>query len=684
MAVTFADQVCIDPAALAAECERVGIPLGAWYGSANRYACPLGVDPGVGDLLLTKRQLDNIALDQGHDLEFKDTISGQSATFTNIHLIAQQCVTPGKPDDPNAVYHVQVSDVRHLWRLCVLDQGYNHPQTPGDDAISEDTINDTAAWTWEEVWGSLWATLSPLEEGDAPELPEAPQGTPNRLDYFGLQAPDGMRDFLRRLGFDLAYDPTTATCTVVILGDTQPNLEVALDALTPYRLHDAQPSQPIYGSKPEKVRVLFPKRPEEAYGGDPWFSIDVEDTSGDTTGVIEGTVVTLRDDHPALMAATNCTNQGDLDTRATARAEEYFRQVQGDGLYQSVFAGVHTSVLPGSEITTVIWEERGAGLKTEVVRQALGRRSMTQWVQNPNDERWRLVDHAWVYLSESGVTPPTGYYPCNTEHYDVSVNAWFQLFPCWFREMNGQTPVAGRYLVRFAGQKANGSGDSRPVYIGGCCADGTGDGPGGPSTPTVDTPTDPPPSTLTCLTELPSTLNITLSAGTDDGTPGVASCTCLHDTVVATQQVDGMMLPLPNWTASGFGACNNTANAEVACTDNGNGTHTIQVDINCGATNVGTGTALVVSGDLATLDVTLVITMTDPTWALGCGTCRYQWFTMTSAWVLVSNDCGLGYCACPDEVSLPPGSMDLEYQDFDCDQTATPCCLGTITVRVTA
>lgn len=194
-----------------------------------------------------------------------------------------------------------------------------------------------------------------------------------------------------------------------------------------------------------------------------------------------------------------------------------------------------------------------------------------------------------------------------------------------------------------------------------------------------------------CLTLLggvtsPSVLNIQLLNGTDDGTPSVNSCSCLEGSGTATQATSPppTNILLAEWNGEISTACGAAAHVQIFCTDNANGTHTIQVNIGCGATNVGSSTIVVPTAELNTLDVTLSITMTDPVWSLGCNTCRFQWFEMPMSWVLMSNDCGDGYCACPAAEDLPPGTVDLEEQDFDCIQTSYPCCLGTIDIRVTA
>lgn len=481
MAFIFADQVCLEPDTLAQECERVGIPYGEWRQVANRFHCPRDATPGMGDLLLTRRQLDAIDDTKAHELEISDKLTGTKVSLQRIHIVRAQCVTPGKPSDPNAVYHVQVADQRRFWKLFAVNQGYNASQTPADATISTDTSNAGVAWTWLGVWQDLWGKL-PRDngvadpKGAAPDFPEPLNANPSDLDYWDSTVAEALSDFLQRLGWTLCYDPLQDRYTLAVLGVAQVNLEADLDALLGVRLHDGEPVQPGLGRFPETVRVLFPKRPEAGWGRNPYFHVDVPAAETNLVlpaGVLPTGRVLLWDDKEATLSANTCTNKAGLVIQAQRRATEYFRQLfKGQEYRQVVYSGAQGSILPGSEISSVIWEERGQGVKTEVVRLPHTQRGMAQWRSPAHDERWRLVDHVWAFDSVSGVTPPTGMKPGQAEHYDVAAGVWRKLFDVWYREMNGQTPVVGRHLCRHAGYLTG-----RPVYIGGCCPDGSGDGP---------------------------------------------------------------------------------------------------------------------------------------------------------------------------------------------------------------
>lgn len=511
MAVIFADKPCFDPLTLAEECQRLGVPLGEWYGRANRFINHRD-EPGEGDLLLSRKQLDDIKQDESHELIFADKVSGTKVTLKRIHIVAAVCATPGKPKDENSLYHVRVADIRRIWRLYPFDSGINCPITPGDTKYSDDTSNGGAAWTWAKAWERLWAALPTgnaegAPKGERPSLPVAPNGNPYDLRYWGMSAWDAIDDFLRRLGMALCYNPFDDKFTIEKFGVTQEGLDNAIDSLMGKRLHDAEPIHPGLGRYPKKVRVLFPKRPEAFWGRDPWFAVESTSPNPIPEGTIDTATSILLDDMNAIMdAADFCSNKADLKIRANARAKEYFARLhKGNDYRQLVYSTAIDKINTGSLVSAVVWEDRGDSIKTEIVHQPLGLHDSNTWKANPTDERFNTLEHVWVYTSVSGVTPPTGYKPGQIDEWSMEDATWYKVRECWWKEHNGQTEVAGRHLGRFVGQL-----DGRPVYAGGCCPDGTGgDGPG----------SEPPDYGTTirtsCCAEVPEYLKLDITATGD-------------------------------------------------------------------------------------------------------------------------------------------------------------------------
>lgn len=120
----------------------------------------------------------------------------------------------------------------------------------------------------------------------------------------------------------------------------------------------------------------------------------------------------------------------------------------------------------------------------------------------------------------------------------------------------------------------------------------------------------------------------------------------------------------------------------LRCTDNEDGTVTLELDIVCGTTNISVSDPVVVAyEDMEDLDVTFNLEMQDSSAGSSCGTCTYQWNEMPMSWSLIADNC-TGACSCSD----PPaeaGDYDGEQRAIDCGDSYTiPCCIGEISVRV--
>lgn len=695
---TFAGRSLFDPLAVYRHCQRVGLPVD-WVGLANRYECPTGHESGVGHVLMARGDLDQIDVDTTHDLIFHD--NQNRAPIKRLHIAGgTRCLTPGAPLDKQAIHLVPLADHRRIFKLTSINRGYNLHLTPTGAYQAETATDEDTPLDWTEIWEDLWDELPAAYAGAVPLLPATPQGSPDSLAYHGWTVIDAIGDFLDRLGFTLVWNPFADTFNVVQLGIAQAGVADWEAAAMNYRLYDMEPVENQLGTVPGSVEILFRKMPTRAYGN-PQFETYI---IGDDGSTLPGRQL-LRDDLIANFQGGTLTNLSDLGFRAEARSAEFFtaRKEWYAKAKHLIYSGIRTDFVPGAELQSVAWSSMGrrgqeAGVLTHVKRMP-PRDPIANWLGTP-EQPWRLVECVCVFEDgaeegTSGESPPDGYFDAQVIRWNVDEEEWEFLFLCWVKDVNDQDPPpSGRYQDALF----SGFGSGRPIYLIGCCPDEAsvcaydeeaGSSSFDPNTP--HTPTPPPPTGIgDCLAVLggvtePSVLNVQLLNGTDDGTPGVNSCSCLEGTGTVTQLSEpgpGGAL-LPDWEGSVSTSCG-SAHVEVFCDDNGDGTHTITVNVDCNATNIGSSTAIVASADLNTLDVTLTLTMTDPVWSLGCATCRYQWFAMPMQWVFVSNDCGLGYCACPDEGSLPPGSVDLEEQDFDCVQTATPCCLGTIQVRVTA
>ncbi len=167
---------------------------------------------------------------------------------------------------------------------------------------------------------------------------------------------------------------------------------------------------------------------------------------------------------------------------------------------------------------------------------------------------------------------------------------------------------------------------------------------------------------------------------------GAGDCSCLSDTVsfpfVGSTEV-------PVWENLAVGSCTAPAVVQMTCVldEEVPGTVRLCMTVTCGATNTGSACINVLYEDLEELDETFEITMSDPSAGLDCADndCTYTWNDMTQTWSLTTADCAVDCDDCPNGPDDPsPGSFDGQQRSQPCTGSYTvPCCIGTITARVT-
>lgn len=317
---------------------------------------PVGRPHGRGWVLLKKSDLDGLSLTTDHDLVFSGADTAHVRTLTSITLLKAECVTPGSATDPNSVYLCEVVDRRwHLARIPV-NKAYNVYSADGTGHLT-DTKNAGSAWTWQEIVTNLSNTI--LGIGTL-TLPFTPDATPNDFSYFGGYAWGALCDVLDRIACAVEYDAEANTFSVVRLGSTDTTASAEVTALDGQRLWDGYNSEAVRGWRPEKVRVLFRRKPEPKTGASPYFAEDVTLTA--TSGVFTGSYVTLRDDLPALGSSGAPSNAAAITTRAAERAADWLRKRGGyERPVLRVYKDYHdANTLLGSLHGTVAYDDRGA------------------------------------------------------------------------------------------------------------------------------------------------------------------------------------------------------------------------------------------------------------------------------------------------------------------------------------
>lgn len=337
MPATLGGRPLIDPADLFRVCLDRSLPTAPWHGLANSFRCPTGRGPGVGHVLMYSRDVNQVPggpapldLKASHDLRFTDG-EGNSITFRGLTVTRADRVVSGWDDSRTAPYLVRLADRRVHLAGVPVNAAYN---LRDDSGYLSPTLKLGVAWTWQEVVEDLWQLLAD-EFDDLPAaidmaLPFTPHGTPEGFDFYGGNAWEALNSVLDRLACALVYDPTVKAdepgatpWRIVRLGSDDATATRTLTDWAKYRLRDSRPTDPKRSWRPEKVRVLFRRKPSPSTG-DEWDHAETVTLAADPA-VVAGTVVTLRDDLYALGATGTPTNAATLTARATERAADWLR-----------------------------------------------------------------------------------------------------------------------------------------------------------------------------------------------------------------------------------------------------------------------------------------------------------------------------------------------------------------------
>ena len=377
MTVSFGGLPCRDPATEAAYCRSRGLPT-PWWGDANGFRCPLGVEPGRGVVLMAQADALSLSATALCPLSFCD--GANTVTLKNLLFVRAYCVTPGARGDPSATYAVELADRRYLARASVIDAAFNLRATPGaaPGCYLSATLNAGAAWTWATMAQAVWNAVGKL--GAWPGLPFTPDGAPEGFSFYGDCAYDALAVVLDRLSCELAYNPITDAYSVVRYGVADAVNAAALGLRDARRLYDTDPIESNRGRAPQFLRVYFPvqRAVQDGTGATPYYRLDQSDATavGPLANVEPNTYAVYYDDLAAAYDATNTlTNSAALTSRALERAVDYFRGVRMNRLERAYAGGFpDAGLLPGAQVSAVRWIDRGggdgpgAGLLTEVER----------------------------------------------------------------------------------------------------------------------------------------------------------------------------------------------------------------------------------------------------------------------------------------------------------------------------
>lgn len=393
---TIGGQNCLDPGVLYEHATAEGLPLNFW-GRANSYSCPLGSAAGVAWFLLLRRQLDKIAQESFVSATFRSARG--DITIPKLLFVRATCIAKGPEDrDPNAPYLAQYLDKRHVLRMSTVGAAsspagsgqYNvrYPWPPGATGVDKyfsESLNAGSLWTWQTLLNNLWAMLpSGAAPGTAPTLPYTPDGTPEGFRFQGVSVWDAIETVLAKINCAVRYNPIADSFSYVRLGETQSSLEETIDGLTNRLLEDHEPIEGNAAEIPETIRVFF-HRINEQYGINPdgprtgncdMAPVYTVDRPSNVSFAMAGTVLPLWDDLAAEYDRSGAlVNGADLTARATQVAQNYVnRMTITDRISRRKYSGIVSTILPGSEISEVIWRDYGDGwgVVTEITNRRAG------------------------------------------------------------------------------------------------------------------------------------------------------------------------------------------------------------------------------------------------------------------------------------------------------------------------
>lgn len=339
---------------------------------ANSYRNPRGPEPGRAYCLMLWGYLRQFTVDTSFTLEFS---YGETASVGGLRMLRADRLLPGGSADDNALYLVELEDVRGLWkRFTSLNRQYNvrkpvatYTSTTATE-FYDATLNAGSLWTWQTMLNDMWQFLP--GGGTMPTLPGTPDPSPQNWRFIGVSAWDAFHAILNKLNWTTIYNPLTAAWTIIDLGTATQSGLSAIEQQYRYDLLDTESYESVGLRVPRTIRVFF--HAYQLNNGEQWQEIPAttRDVLTGVTGAASGTILPIWDDLPALYSVSgSLSNAAALTTRAAERTAHLALQLQ-QARGRRVYSGIAKNFLPGTEIREVTWKSCGRGPMTEVVKGA--------------------------------------------------------------------------------------------------------------------------------------------------------------------------------------------------------------------------------------------------------------------------------------------------------------------------
>jgi hypothetical protein len=493
--ISLGGRPVMDPSEAAAALAALGKPVRPEFAHCNSLLNPLHRQPAHGWLLMLRADLNRIKLDNLQTLIVSD--GSTQLTIPNLVICKEPlCLTPSiYPNDPDALYLVEVSDAR--WRVqnpyyaIPANKQYNvrapaYGGAAGSGIYYAGTLNAGSAWTWLGIVQDLWSLMT-TQLGAAPAaLPYTPDGTPEGWIFPGVPAWEALCQVLDRLACAVKWDPVAATYSIVQVGAADAAATALLKSLSGRLLHDAAYLDITRGKVPYGVTVYFHRK--ELYGGtekttaqdtSQWqtgsvYSIQVAGPAAVTALAEPGTYTPLWDDEPALYDGSGTlTNAAALASRATDRANAFYEALlpPGGDRLRRLYSGL-VRITPGSTLKAVAWRQLqdpggplDRSLITEVVRhpfRMLRPTDQAGWSEEPASSMphqppafgptWPNYPQTQQVLRINNGAPSSGLFDCFLEKHD-GLGGLSDGETIWGKDLAGAAALAAgdEYLCRLVG-----------------------------------------------------------------------------------------------------------------------------------------------------------------------------------------------------------------------------------------
>lgn len=351
------------------------------------YLCPLGATPGYGACLMTWGELSQVNIHSYVTLAMGSGVNGVS--LPNLVVVKAQKITRSAQGHSGGLFLVELSDARYLAAKFNDTNRHFNVWNPRQRAAAIDniacyyaeTLDGSSLWTWSRVAQQLWTDCGLLGSFAFPSV--TLNDYPKNLHFVGVNAWSALHQVLSLVGLTTAYDPVSATFSILALGAPQPGLNSLVAAAAPRYYGAADPLESNLAKYPAAIRVYFPRR-DRHYGTERdspsnanWITEPVRVTQVNTgvSGALAGTRLTLWDNQPAIYDYNGFVeNSTDLNTITNRRKTDWLNdQSYSESRARTVYSGIISGFRCGSQVKAVHWKYLGmaddhGGYLTEISR----------------------------------------------------------------------------------------------------------------------------------------------------------------------------------------------------------------------------------------------------------------------------------------------------------------------------